>query len=84
YNVTLSSSSVQITGDKSSVDKIDSVPVTVDMNQISTSGGVITVKPSLPKGIDEITPKAVEISITARTVTGSSSNKSSSSSSEGK
>ncbi|KGH70047.1 hypothetical protein X466_05165 [Oenococcus oeni S25] len=84
YNVTLSSSSVQITGDKSSVDKIDSVPVTVDMNQISTSGGVITVKPSLPKGIDEITPKAVEISITARTITGSSSNKSSSSSSEGK
>ncbi|MBS0712205.1 hypothetical protein KFO65_13810, partial [Enterococcus faecalis] len=62
YNVSVSYSNVQITSDKISVEKTDSVPVTVDMNRNSTSGGVITVKPSLPEGIDEIAPKAGETS----------------------
>ncbi|MFT8324216.1 hypothetical protein DLJ48_02635 [Oenococcus sicerae] len=73
YNVTLSSSSIQITGAKATVDKIDSLPLTVDLDQISSAGGVLTIKPSLPKGVNEITPKAIEVSITSRSSASSSS-----------
>lgn len=72
YNVTLSTSSVQITGDRSVIDRIDSIPITVNVNKVSNTGGVLTIRLPLPKGVTEISPRIVEVTLTSRSANSSS------------
>lgn len=73
YNITLSSSTIQITGSRDSLNRIDSIPVNIDLSQVGASGGVIDADLSLPRGVSQMTPRSVEVSVSAKSSNSSSS-----------
>lgn len=74
YNITYSSSVVQITGNKDVLGGISSIPLKINLDDFSQNGGAISYLISTPDGVSAITPQRIEVTLKLKSISGSGSN----------